>query len=299
MADRIPLRRGYREGLPSELIAEFLGTFVLVLIGIGSVAVAVVGLPGSDRQPGPFTAANWLIIAWGWAMGVVFGVYVAGGISGAHINPAVTLGFAVRGRFPLWKILPYWAAQILGAFAAAGVIYATYRWAINAANDKAGTGKTESLDTFSIFATFPAKYFGNSWWGPLLDEIVATALLLLLICALLDTRNSAPQANLAPLLIGLVVFMIALAYGTNSGYAINPARDLGPRAFTFFAGWGHIAFPGTFGWFGNYWWIPLVGPLIGAILGVLVYDLLVTPFVKVRGLAREEGADLSRPEEGE
>ncbi len=102
MADRItaPRRRGYREGIGGEMLAEFLGTFVLILLGVGSVAVAVVGLPGSGRQFVDFGPANWLIIAWGWGLAVVFGVYVAGGISGAHLNPAVTLAFTVRRDFP-------------------------------------------------------------------------------------------------------------------------------------------------------------------------------------------------------
>ncbi|MGH3325481.1 MAG: MIP/aquaporin family protein, partial [Streptomyces sp.] len=155
-----PRRRGYQEGIGGELLAEFLGTFVLILIGCGSVAVAVAGLPLSGRQAGEFGPANWLIISWGWGLAVVFGVYVAGGISGAHINPAVSLGFAVRGHFPWKKVLPYWGAQVVGAFVAASVVYATYHWAIDAFNTKAGIGREESLPTFSIFATFPAEYFG-------------------------------------------------------------------------------------------------------------------------------------------
>nr|WP_030858774.1 MIP/aquaporin family protein [Streptomyces sp. NRRL S-37] len=293
MAERIkaessPRRRGYREDLGGEMIAEFLGTFVLLLLGAGSVAVAVVGLPGSGRQIVEFGPANWLIISWGWGLAVVFGVYVAGGVSGAHINPAVTLAFAVRGDFPWRKVLPYWLAQVVGAFAAAALVYACYRWAIDAADAKAGIPRDESLATYSIFATFPAEYFGNSWWGPLLDQIVGTAVLLLLICAVIDTRNTAPTANLHPFIIGLVVVVIGLTFGTNAGYAINPARDFGPRLFTFFAGWGDIALPGTFGWFSGYWWIPIVGPLIGGIVGVGVYDLLIKPVITARARALEE-----------
>ncbi|MFE4049755.1 MIP/aquaporin family protein [Streptomyces sp. YIM B13518] len=271
------------------MLAEFLGTFVLILLGVGSVAVAVAGLPGSGRQTVDFGPANWLIISWGWGLAVVFGVYVAGGISGAHLNPAVTLAFAVRRDFPWRKVLPYWLAQVLGAFVAAALVYACYRWAIDAANAKEGITREESLGTYSIFATFPAEYFGNSWWGPLLDQIVGTGILLLLICALIDTRNTAPMSNLHPFLIGLVVVAIGLTFGTNAGYAINPARDFGPRLFTFFEGWGSIALPGSFGWFSGYWWIPIVGPLIGGVLGVLVYDLFIGPVLKARAGAAEEG----------
>jgi glycerol uptake facilitator protein len=284
-----PRRLGYRTGLGGEMIAEFLGTFVLILIGCGSVAVAVVGLSGSGRQTGDFGPSNWLIISWGWGLAVIFGIYVAGGISGAHINPAVTLGFAVRGHFPWRKVPSYWAAQLVGAFVAASVVYATYHWAIDAFNAKEGTGREKSLPTFSIFATFPAEYFGNSWWGPFLDQIVGTAFLLLLVCALIDMRNTAPMSNMGPFLIGLVVVAIGLTYGTNAGYAINPARDLGPRLFTFFEGWGSIAFPGKFDWFDHYWWIPIIGPLIGGVIGALVYEHLISRVITARGQMHPEG----------
>jgi glycerol uptake facilitator protein len=289
-AERSTRRREYPAGLGGEMVAEFLGTFVLILLGCGSVAVAVVGLPGSGRQPGDFTAANWLIISWGWGLGVVFGVYVAGGITGAHINPAVSLGLAIRRVFPWQKLPAYWISQVVGAFCAAAVVFWSYSWAINAFNDKAKTGRTESLDTFSIFATFPAQYFGNSWWGPFLDQIIGTAILLLLICALIDTRNMAPGSNLAPYVTGLIVVIIGLAWGTNAGYAINPARDFGPRLFTFFAGWGDIAFPGHFQWFDHYWWIPIVGPLAGGVVGAGIYQLLISPIVHARMMAAEEGS---------
>ncbi|GAA2656707.1 MIP/aquaporin family protein [Streptomyces aculeolatus] len=295
MAERIVRRRGYRQGLGGEMAAEFLGTFVLILLGVGSVAVAVAGLPGSGRQTGDFGPANWLIISWGWGLAVVFGVYVAGGVSGAHLNPAVTLGFAARRDFPWRKVLPYWLAQVVGAFVAAALVYASYRWAIDAANTKAGVPRDKSLPTYSIFATFPAEYFGDSWWGPLLDQIVGTGILLLLICALIDKRNTAPMSNLHPFLIGLVVVAIGLTFGTNAGYAINPARDFGPRLFTYFEGWGSIAFPGTFEWFSGYWWIPIVGPLIGGLAGVAVYDLLISPLIKARSVEPEEGPAREEP----
>lgn len=282
MAEHGRARRGYRAGLGGEMIAEFLGTFVLVLFGCASVAVAIVGLSGSGRQVGDFGPANWLIIIWGWGFAVAFGVYVAGGISGAHINPAVSLAFAVRRIFPWRKLLPYWVAQTVGAFLAAAVVYSVYSWAIDAFNAQEGLARSESLDTYAIFATFPAEYFGGSWWGPLLDQIVGTAALLLLICALIDKRNSAPAANVGPLLIGMVVTTIGLTFGPNAGYAINPARDFGPRLWTYFTGWGDIAFPGTYEHFSFYFWIPIVGPLIGAVIGALVYDLLIAPVVNAR-----------------
>ncbi|HEX5113972.1 MAG TPA: MIP family channel protein [Pseudonocardiaceae bacterium] len=256
------------------MLAEFFGTFILIAFGCGSVAVAVVGLPGSGRQEVAFGAANWLIIAFGWGFAVVMGVYACAGISGGHINPAVTLAFALRRDFPWRKVPGYWLAQVVGAFAAAALVYAVYLSAINAFNGANNiTSRADSLGTFSIFATFPAQYFNGSWVGPFVDQIVGTALLLAVIAALLDRRNSAPAANLTPFIVGLVVVVIGLSFGTNAGYAINPARDLGPRVFTLIGGWGHIAFPGSFQYFSNYWWIPIAGPLIGAVVGIVVYDL--------------------------
>lgn len=282
MTETSQRRPGYRAGIGGEMLAEFLGTFTLVLFGCGSVAVAVAGLAGSGRQEGAFGPANWLIIAFGWGFAVVFGVYVAGGISGAHINPAVTLAFAVRRTLPWRKVLPYMLAQVVGAFVAAALVYATYVWAIDAFNAEAGVGRTESLDTFAIFATFPAEYFGSSWWGPLLDQIVGTAMLVMMICALIDTRNTAPTSNLGPFLIGMVVTVIGLSLGTNAGYAINPARDFGPRLWTWLTGWGDIALPGSHEWFAWYFWIPIIGPLVGGIIGALVYDLLIGQIISAR-----------------
>ena len=286
--------KGLRQRTSGEMLAECLGTFVLVLLGCGAVAVALAGLPGSGRQADSFGAANWLIVAWGWGFGVVFGVYVAGGVTGAHINPAVTLAFALRRGFPWRKVVPYWFAQLVGAFAAAAVVYATYHPAIEAYDKSQGVAsRPESLDTFSIFATFPAKYFGGGLWGPLLDQIVGTAILVALIVAIIDKRNLAPSANMWPFLIGLVVVAIGMTYGTNAGYAINPARDLGPRVLTWLMGWNELAFPGAYQYFSGYWWIPIVGPLVGGAVGVLVYDLFVGQVLSAReepGAREEQGA---------
>ncbi|MFD2420237.1 MIP/aquaporin family protein [Amycolatopsis pigmentata] len=274
-----------RQNTGGELLAEFLGTAVLIVLGCGSVAVAVAGLPGSGRQSVPFGAANWLIIAFGWGLAVVFGVYVAGGVSGAHINPAVTLAFAIRRKFPWMKVLPYWAAQVVGAFAGAAIVYAVYHNAIdfyNATQVPPVPSRSDSLATFSIFATFPAQYFGGVWWGPFVDQVVGTAILLCLIAALIDRRNQAPGSNMAAWLIGFVVVAIGLTYGTNAGYAINPARDFGPRLLTFITGWGSKAFPGDGAWFSNYWWIPIAGPLVGGVVGILIYDFFIGQVLAAR-----------------
>ncbi|MDR7083794.1 MIP family channel proteins [Arthrobacter ginsengisoli] len=167
-------------------------------------------------------------------------IYVAGGVSGAHINPAVTLAFAVRRKFPWGKVGPYIVAQVLGAFAGAAMVYLLYHDAIDAYNQAVGTGRADpkGLASFSIFATFPAPYFNGSPVGPLIDQIVGTAFLLMFVVAIIDMRNTAVQANLGPFMIGLAVAAIGMSIGANAGYAINPARDFGPRLFAWLVGWG-------------------------------------------------------------
>ncbi|MDR3080557.1 MAG: MIP family channel protein [Streptomyces sp.] len=291
-------RIGRRGGLAGECLAEFLGTLVLVAFGCGVVAMAVAALPGSGRTAGPTTfflgAGDWLLITWGWAMAVTFAVYVAGGVSGAHLNPAITFAFAVRRKFPWPKVLPYMGAQLVGAFAGAALVYGVYHDAIDAF-DRAATGpKTNghTLASFSIFGTFPAPYFHGGVWGPLVDQIVGTAFLVMFVVAVIDLRNTPVKANLGPLVIGLVVAAVGMSYGANAGYAINPARDLGPRLFTWAAGWRDLAMPGTLaGSFSNYFWIPIVGPLVGGVIGVLVYDLFIGDVLYSRALA----ADLLEP----
>ncbi|MFF2380432.1 MIP/aquaporin family protein [Streptomyces sp. NPDC058108] len=292
-----PSRFRRRGGLLGECLAEFLGMFVLVSFGCGVAAMAVAALPGSGRTAGATTgfvaAGDWLMPVAGWGLAVTFGVYVAGGISGAHLNPAVTLAFALRRRFPWAKVVPYVIAQVVGAFAGAALVYAVYHDAISAL-DRAMTGpKTNghTLATFSIFGTFPAEYFHGGVWGPLVDQIVGAAFMLVFIMAVIDLRNPAVRIFLGPLVIGLAVAAIGLSYGANAGYAINPARDLGPRLFAWAAGWRELAMPGTSpGAFRDYFWIPLVGPLIGGVIGVLVYDLFVGDVLDVR-------ARMSKPPE--
>ncbi len=278
-------RGGWRAGLGGELSAEFLGTFVLLAFGCGVVAVAVAGLPGSGRTADPTTifaaSGDWLLITWGWALAVTFGVYVAGGVSGAHINPAVTLALAVKGDFEWKKVLPYMAAQLVGAFLGAALVFLVYFQAIGAYEAAAGItrGAPDSIVTGSIFYTFPAPYYGGSLIGPLIDQIVGTMFLLIFVLALIDTTNMSPKSNLAPLLIGFAVAAIGMSFGPNAGYAINPARDLGPRLFAWIAGWGDIALPGV----GYYFWVPIVGPLIGAVIGVFVYKFFIADILAARG----------------
>lgn len=288
-------------GIWGELLSEFFGTFVLLAFGDGSVAMTVAALPGSGRTAGPTVffqgAADWLLIAWGWAFAVAFAVWVAGGVSGAHINPAVTLAFAMRRKFSWAKVLPYWAVQVAGAFVGGALVYLVYNNAINAFDiaNKTPRGGGGALATYSIFATFPAPYFHGGYGGPLIDQIVGTAFLLIIIVALIDARNTAVGSNLAPLAIGFAVAAIGMSYGANAGYAINPARDFGPRLFAWAEGWGGVALPGTYNnagvTFSWYFWIPIVGPLIGAVVGIYLYDLFIgnTLYARLKKAEAVEG----------
>jgi glycerol uptake facilitator protein len=280
MATAATARRGkvgWRATPVGEYGSEFLGTFVLILFGVGSVAMAVAALNQSGRGTKIFDASgDWLLIAWGWGLGVALAVYVAGGISGAHLNPAITLALALRRNFPWNKVPGYWAAQIVGAFTAAAVIYANYKGAIDSYEhaNKINRGDLNSVPTYSIFATFPAGYLHN-WVGPFVDEVIGTALLAGVVFAVTDELNQAVRANLAPFLVGLIVVAIGISFGANSGYAINPARDLGPRLLALVAGWGKIAFPGDYGNVNTYFWIPIVAPLLGGAIGAYMYDFVI------------------------
>jgi glycerol uptake facilitator protein len=292
---KIGVKTGWRaRSIWSELLAEFLGTCILLALGAGVVAVAVVGLPESGRTPTIFAGAgDWLLITWGWAMAVTMAVYVAGGITGAHINPAVTFAFAIKGDFPWAKVLPYSAAQIAGAFAGAALAYADYAPAIdmwNAAHQVVTRADPGGMTTFSIFATFPAHYYGMNMLGPLFDQILGTLFLLLFVLAIIDSTNVGVKANLGPFMVGMAVAAIGMSFGSGAGYAINPARDLGPRLFCWLMGWGTNAFPGPYG----YWWVPVIGPLIGGSLGAALYKFLIadTLSAKAAGSATTASTDI-------
>ena len=247
-------------GTAREMAAELFGTFILMIFGIGVVAQVVLG-GGSSGQ--------YLSINIGWGLAVTMGVYASAGISGAHLNPAVTLALAVRRGFPWAKVLPYVIAQCVGAFIAAAVVYATYHEALNAF-DNGVRQIAGPLGTAGIFATYPKAYL-STFPGGLVDQVVGTALLVAMIFAIGDRRNFAAPDRLAPVLIGLLVLLIGATFGHNAGYAINPARDFAPRVFTAIAGWG----PGVFTAGNDWWWVPIVGPLVGGVVGAYVYDLLI------------------------
>jgi MIP family channel proteins len=244
--------------LKHELYAEFLGTLVLIAFGAGVVAQVIL----SNQQNGTYLSIN---LAWGF--GVTMGIYIAGGVTGAHLNPAVTLALAVRRRFAWSKVIPYWLAQTAGAFTGAALVFFVYREAFNSFDNGSRMVMGEK-GTAGIFSTYPQPYLSN--FGGLVDQIFGTAILLLVIMAIGDARNNA-AGNLGPIVVGFLVMAIGMAFGFNAGYAINPARDLGPRLFTAVAGWGTEVFRA-----GNYWfWVPIIGPLIGGPLGAFIYDALI------------------------
>ena len=277
--------RRWRQTPAGEYAAELFGTFVLICFGDGVVAMAVAALNQSGRGSQIFQASgDWLIIGWGWGLAVAFAVYVAGGVSGAHINPAVTLAFAARRDFPWRKVPGYIAAQVLGAFLGALLVYIVYKAAIDSyeSANHITRGQPNSVPTYSIFATFPAPYF-KTWLGPFIDQVVGTAFLVAFVFAVVDELNQPVRANLAPLMIGFVVVAIGLSFGANAGYAINPARDFGPRLFALFAGWGKVALPGDYGNVNTYFWIPIVGPMLGGVIGAYAYDFGIRDVLVARG----------------
>ncbi|TMR29627.1 MIP/aquaporin family protein [Actinomadura geliboluensis] len=269
-------RTAQRPRIPSlagELAAEFAGTLILILFGVGVVAqVAAAGIGDHDS------------IAWAWGLGVTLGVYVAARISGAHLNPAVTIGLAAFKEFAWRKTAPYIAAQTAGAFIAALLV----RWNYSEVLAKVDPGHT--IKTQGVFSTLPGNgTLPVGTWGAFRDQVIGTAILLFVIKALTDIRNSPPLANLAPFLIGLLVVAIGMAFGTDAGYAINPARDYGPRLASFLTGYGG-AWRDQYG--DLYFWVPIVGPLIGGVLGVGLYKALIGRFLP----PEEPAQDIAKPE---
>jgi glycerol uptake facilitator len=278
----------WRKGLFGELWAEFFGCFILISFGDGVVAM-LWALIGSGRTAAgntavPFNSAgDWLLITWGWALAVCFAVYVSGGISGAHINPAITLGAAIRKQLPWNKVPSYWIAQLVGCFVGAALVFLVYNQAINHydAVNHIVKGQPASVATYSTFATFPAPYFG-SVWGPLCDQIVGTFFLALFVWAVTDEFNQPVGSNMTPWIVGMIVMAVGISFGANAGYAINPARDFGPRLFAWVAGWGKVAMPGDYLHISNYFWVPIVGPLIGAGLASWLYDATIRDILMAR-----------------
>lgn len=247
-----------------QVLAEFLGTMVLIALGDG--VVAMVTLFGTG-VPAEVVKGGYTNITLGWGLAVLMGICVAGRVSGAHLNPAVTLAMAVFRRFPWGSVLPYMLAQVAGAFAGAALVYFNYLPAFRAFDP-------DLSKTAGVFATFPT--FPDAWAFGLLDQVVGTALLVGLILAITDPKNQPVPPALQPILVGLVVVAVGISWGGMHGYAINPARDFGPRLFTLVAGFRNTGFDS------HAFWVPIAGPLLGGLVGALIYDRLIRPFLPER-----------------
>jgi glycerol uptake facilitator protein len=244
-----------------EFLAELLGTMVLIMFGDG--VCAMVGLFGSNPPiAGEIVKGGYTNITLGWGLAVTFGIYISGTISGAHINPAVTLAMAVTGRMPWSKVPHYIIAQLLGAFAGAALVYLDFY----AKFRQVDPGMTDA--TRWVFCTFPAV---PGFWPGFIDQVIGTALLLGLILAVVDKLNVPAGSYLAPIVIGLLVVAIGCSFGAMNGYAINPARDFGPRLFETLIGYKNNGLTDGSG----AWLPPVLGPLVGGVLGALAYDFTV------------------------
>ncbi|HZM91470.1 MAG TPA: MIP/aquaporin family protein [Blastocatellia bacterium] len=268
----------YTASLAGQCLAEFVGTFIVILIGDGAVAAAVM----TNQLDG------WGV-AMMWGLAVTFGIYVAGPVSGAHFNPAVTITMAVFRGFPRSRVLPFILSQIAGAFTGAAAVYAMWHGYWPRAVEKLGVvvgepGSQKLMAIFSCFYPSPggigvdASAFATvSASGAFFIEVLLTMFLLLMIFALTEPGNTGmPQAGLGPLFIGLTVTAIVGVGGSLTMDAVNPVRDFGPRLFAYVIGFGEIAFPGPRG---NEWWLYIVAPIIGGLIGAAVYRYLVRRFL--------------------
>lgn len=257
--------------LKAQCMAEFMGTGLFLFLGAACLcAVKVAGA----------TFGLWEIcIVWGLA--IALAVYLTAAISGAHLNPAVTIALWVFANFDGKKVIPYIVSQVAGAFCGAMVCYVLYYNLFDAYEQahQMVRGSPDSLFLASIFSTFPNPAI--SVWQAALVEVVITSILMCLIMALTDDGNGVPRGALAPLLIGLLVAVIGAATAPLTGFAMNPARDFGPKLFTFVAGWGPVALTGARDI--PYFIIPIVAPIIGACLGAGVYKGLFGANLPVAG----------------
>ncbi|SON52276.1 MIP/aquaporin family protein [Vibrio tapetis] len=253
-----------------ECLAEFIGTGLLIFFGVGCVAALV--LTGAEF-------GQWEVsIVWGF--GVAIAIYCTAGVSGAHINPAVTIALAAFHGFDKQKVLPYIVAQMAGAFCSAALVYGLYS---NLFTDyeivhNFARSSEEALSTAGIFSTYP--HASLSFAGALAVEFVITAVLMFGILALGDENNGASRGPMNPLLIGVLIAVIGGSLGPLTGFAMNPARDFGPKLFAYFAGWEH-ALTGAKDI--PYFIVPILGPIAGACFGGWLYPKAIAAYLPVEG----------------
>ncbi|KAK2174886.1 hypothetical protein NP493_769g01008 [Ridgeia piscesae] len=245
-----------------ECISECFGTFLLLVFGYAAIATYILGGEGVT----PLVSVNL-----GWGFGVALAVWVSMSVSGAHVNPSVTVALVVIGKFPLRKVPHYLLGQYAGGFLAAALVYCVYLDALNSF-DGGVRSTTGANATAVIFTTVPNAYL--TALSAVQDQLVGTAILLVGVLAMTDQRNPhRPSPGLFPLCIGLYVASLTMCYALNMGAPINPARDLPSRIFLVLAGWGTEPFSlNNY----NYFWIPVVVPHIGAILGAILYEVLIS-----------------------
>ena len=237
------------DSLKAQCVAEFLGTGLFLFFGIG--CLCALKLAGASL-------GLWEIcIIWG--LGISLAVYLTAGISGAHLNPAVTIALWLFASFPARKVLPFCVAQLAGAFGGAVLAYSLYS---------------------SLFTDFESAH--NMVRG----SAESLQLLMGLIMALTDDGNGVPKGPLAPLLIGILVAVIGASTGPLTGFAMNPARDFGPKIFTWLAGWGEIAMTG--GRNIPYFIVPIIAPIIGACVGAAIYRYLIAKNLPVNSVTPKE-----------
>ncbi|NRN29939.1 MIP/aquaporin family protein [Photorhabdus heterorhabditis] len=249
--------------LTGQCIAEFLGTALLVFFGLGCVAAA--------RIAGAQLGLWEISIIWG--LGVALAVYLTAGVSGGHLNPAVTIALWLFARFSSKKVIPFIIAQMIGGFVAAAIVYTMY-YNIFLDYEQVHNivrGTSESLFTAGVFSTYPMASLSIP--QAFMIEAIIAAVLLCLIMALTDDGNGVPRGPLAPLLIGILIAVIGGAFGPLTGFALNPARDFSPKLVAYLAGWGDIALTG--GREIPYCLVTLTAPIIGGIIGAFGYRKLI------------------------
>lgn len=255
-------------------LSEFLGTFIFLLCGIGCVA----GLKLAGASFGQWEVS----ITWGLA--VAMGVYVCGGVCGAHLNPSVTIALALFCGFDKRKVVPYLIVQFLAGFLAAALAYFLYQNLFAAAIAATNGDAAQMTGLAGVFCTFPNPKI--TFFQAFMVELVITAVLMCLIMALGDEKNTAPGARLSGLFVGLLVALIGASFGPLTGFAMNAARDFGPRLFAFIAGWGPDVMTG-YAVNSNltlpYFLVPLIAPIIGACIGVVVYKYVVSKALQRMG----------------
>ncbi|RKP10376.1 aquaporin-like protein [Thamnocephalis sphaerospora] len=248
----------------AEYLGEFMGTWMFVSIGVCVNAQYVLV---TKDDSGRFFAMNWI-----WGFSLMMGAYTSAGVSGSHLNPAMTLACLLYRRFSLWKAIGFWTAQIGGAYVGAAFSYIYWLPAIHQYDGhiKRATGPT---GIGRIFYSESTDYESNAM--RLWIETYGTAIFVFVLFALNDRKNNPLAGPIIPIIRGLTMAAITTSYGSPAGYAINPIRDFGPRLFLLSAGYGTV----TFTEHSAYFWIPLCGPLFGGVLGGFMYQILIRPLL--------------------